>query len=183
MSEQYLSEIRLFSFGFAPKGWMACNGQVLAINANQALFSLLGTAFGGNGVTTFALPNLQGRVGIATGNGYTFGQASGEVTHTLTNNEMAVHSHSLMGRASLADASVAGTQPSPSMVLAEGFATDKGTQISVPMYDGRNNPGSGPLMAQNAIGQNAGGQAHENRQPYLTMNYCIATTGIFPTPG
>src|SRR3954468_937159 len=94
MAEPFLSEIRVFSFNFAPKGWALCNGQLLPINQNQALFSLLGTTYGGNGQTTFALPNLQGRVPIHMGNGHNLGQAGGETAHTLTISEIPTHTHS-----------------------------------------------------------------------------------------
>src|ERR1700755_2995887 len=93
MAEPFLSEIRIFSFNFPPKGWAECNGQTLPINQNQALFSLLGTTYGGNGQTTFGLPNLQGRAPVPAGQGFTLGQAAGEPAHTLTGNEMPQHTH------------------------------------------------------------------------------------------
>src|SRR5919199_1024895 len=95
MAEPFLSEIRIMSFGFAPKGWATCNGQTLPINQNQALFALLGTTFGGNGQTTFALPNLQGRVPVHVGGGHTLGEAGGEQAHTLTQAEMPTHTHAV----------------------------------------------------------------------------------------
>src|SRR5438046_2823483 len=97
MSEPYLSEIKIVSFNFAPKGWALCNGQLLPINQNQALFSLLGTTYGGNGQTTFALPNMQGRAPVHQGNGFTLGQAGGEMGHTLTLNEVSAHVHFVQG--------------------------------------------------------------------------------------
>src|SRR5579872_3361682 len=98
MTTPYLSEIRLMAFNFAPKGWALCNGQLLAIQQNTALFSLLGTVYGGDGIRTFALPNLQGRVPLHTGQNYTLGQAAGEVAHTLITGEMAQHVHTLTGQ-------------------------------------------------------------------------------------
>src|SRR5437763_3123243 len=100
MAEPFLSEIRIFSFNFAPKGWALCNGQLLPINQNQALFSLLGTTYGGNGQTTFGLPNLQGRVPIHTGHGHTLGERAGEYSHTLSINELPAHSHTANASAS-----------------------------------------------------------------------------------
>src|SRR4051812_44602545 len=117
MAEPFLSEIRIMSFGFAPKGWAMCNGQLLPINQNQALFSLLGTTYGGNGQTTFALPNLQGRVAMHHGPSFSLGQTGGETVHTVTQSEMPQHLHVLQG------ANKDGTSPVPTGNLLAGFSS------------------------------------------------------------
>lgn len=164
MSEPFIGEIRAFGQNWAPRGWALCNGQLLAINQNQALFSILGTTYGGNGQTTFALPDLRGRVPMHVGNGITLGQSAGEENHTLTQNEMPQHNHLVQGSPAPADQkNVAGT------IWAESTSNPFGPAASmVPM-----NPAS--LTAA------GGSQPHPNMQPYLTMNYCIAIQGIFPS--
>jgi microcystin-dependent protein len=159
----YLSEIRIMSFGFAPKGWAQCNGQLLPINQNQALFSLLGTYYGGDGRTTFALPNLQGRTPIHIGGGYQIGQAGGEQSHTLAQGEVPMHSHAAMGTVT------AGDSPIPSG-----------------NYLGAADNAYGPLVNPTAIQpatvtSDGGSQAHQNMQPFLVLNFCIALQGIFPS--
>ena len=165
MAEPFLSEIRIFSFNFPPKGWALCNGQLLPINQNQALFSLLGTTYGGNGQTNFALPNLQGKVPIHEGSGFTLGQAGGEYAHTLTQSEMPAHTHFV--NASQTDGN---TNTPTGNILAREVGN---------VY----RPASAGLLAMNpAIISNVGGsQAHTNQQPYLTLNFCIALQGIFPS--
>lgn len=162
MSEPFLGEIRSFSFGITPRGWAACNGQILPINQNQALFSLLGVTYGGNGVTTFALPNLQGRVPIHMTPAYPEGQAAGEETHKLTVGEMPAHTHTAIGGSD-------GTTPSP---VGNTWGTSP-----VAAYSSTYNT----TMSPNALSQTGGGQPHVNMQPYLTINYCIALTGIYPS--
>lgn len=164
MAEPYLSEIRIFSFNFAPRFWAQCNGQLLPINQNQALFSLLGTAFGGNGQTTFGLPNLQGRVAMHFGNGMVMGQTAGEANHTLSLAEMPSHNHIALG-------STAGpTSPTP---LGNTWATGTGSSP----YSAT----GGSLMAPQALSNTGGNLPHNNMSPYLTLNYCIALSGIFPS--
>lgn len=164
MAEPFLSEIRIMSFNFAPKGWAKCDGQLLPINQNQALFALLGTTYGGNGSTNFALPNLRGRTPIHAGSGHTLGEAAGSVSHTLNLQEMPEHNHALVARGDLGD-----TPLSPGKMLA---ATNN-------LYaEARDLVALNPAMVSN-IG---GGQAHQNMQPYLTLNFCIAVQGIFPSP-
>jgi microcystin-dependent protein len=165
MSEPFLGEIRLMSFGFAPKGWAACNGQLLAINQNQALFSILGTTYGGNGQTTFALPNLGGRVPVHTGGGFSLGQQGGEASHTLTANETPTHSH--LWNASSAPA----TSGSPASAV---LAASVGAAAFAP-------PSALVAMDPAAVSPAGGSQPHDNTQPYLTVSFCIALQGIFPS--
>jgi len=169
MAEPYLSEIRIFSFNFAPKGWAFCNGQLLPINQNQALFALLGTSFGGNGQTNFALPNLQGRVPIHTGGSYpNVGNSVGEVAHTLTQAEMPQHAHTVMGTTSPA------SSPTPGGNLFA--AVDPST------FQNAYAPASNLAALAPGTVTNAGGsQPHENMMPYLVLNFCIALQGIFPS--
>jgi microcystin-dependent protein len=183
MADPFLSEIRIMSFSFPPKGWALCNGQLMAINQNQALFALLGTTYGGNGQTTFALPNLQGRVplhmGAGGGGSYPIGQISGQPTHTLTIGETPLHNHSLNAKAVTADVSPPGLAPGPTFALAEALA-DKGAgnpTVPVSIYS---TSAANTTMSPSAVGP-VGGQPHENRQPYLTLNFCIALQGIFPS--
>ncbi len=167
MSEPFLSEIRLMSFSFAPKGWAQCFGQFMPINQNQALFALLGTTYGGNGQTTFALPNLQARVPIGMGNGHTLGETGGTTVVNLTQGQMPAHSHFV---------NVDGTQPSSNAPSSNAYLANS----SPPNLWG---PVSGAQgMDGQMIGNTGGNQPHENRQPYLVLNFCIALVGIFPSP-
>jgi microcystin-dependent protein len=163
MATPYLSEIKIFSFGFAPKGWALANGQLMPINQNQALFSLLGTNFGGNGQTTFGLPNLQSRVPIHMGSGFTLGSLGGEQNHTLNITEIPTHTHTLQG-----------SNANGSTVLPSGgvFGT----------FAGLYSPPTDLTSLVPATIVNVGGsQAHQNMQPFLTLNFCIALQGIFPS--
>ena len=155
----------MFSFGFAPRGWALCNGQLLPINQNQALFALLGTTYGGDGRVNFALPNLQGRVPIHFGNGHILGERAGEQAHTLSNAEIPVHTHNAQA------SSAPGTQnvPANNMMLS---------QRAVEIY--RAPSSLGPMVA-GTLGNVGGSQAHLNMQPFLTINFCIALQGIFPS--
>jgi microcystin-dependent protein len=172
MAEPFLSEIRIMSFVFAPKGWALCNGQLLPINQNQALFSLLGTTFGGDGRVNFALPDLRGRTPIHVGSGHTLGERGGEQAHTLSIAEIPTHTHVANG----SSAGASGIAPLNN-VLAKGQASN-GNPINY--YDAT--PGH-PLIAMNpAEVTNVGGsQAHLNMQPFLTLSFCIALQGIFPS--
>lgn len=163
MGTPFLAEIRMMSFNFAPRGWALCNGQLLPINQNQALFSLLGTFYGGNGQTTFGLPNLQGRVPIHVGNGHTQGEAAGTPTVTLLVSQLPAHSH-------LASAtSVNGTTATPTNNVLASYLNGYGPVAAL------------TTLAADEISSVGGSQAHENRQPFLTLNFCIALQGIFPS--
>jgi microcystin-dependent protein len=167
MSTPFLGEVKIVSFNFAPKGWALCNGQQLPINQNQALFSLLGTMYGGNGSTTFALPNLQGRTPIHIGQSFIEGQAGGEQAHTLNMSEMVAHTHPPMG-----------TNTAANLGTPSGNFWASGLQQ---VYF--NPPPATPLtaMAATAISNVGGSQAHQNMSPYLVLNFVIALTGIFPS--
>jgi microcystin-dependent protein len=181
MSNPFLGEIRIMSFNFAPRGWAMCNGQLMAINQNQALFALLGTTYGGDGRVNFGLPNLRGRVPLHFGQGaglspYVLGQVSGEYNHTLTQSEMASHFHSMSVSNSGALQNATGRSPaghSPAVAVA---AT---TPVSPVNIYGVGNPTE--QFAANAIANAGGSQAHNNTQPYLALNCCIALQGIFPS--
>lgn len=182
-TEPFLGQIMPFSFNFAPKGWALCNGQQLAINSNQALFSLLGTTYGGNGQTTFALPNLQGRVPIHWGNSpfantYTWGEVGGEESHTLSIPEMPTHNHLMRADAATAAASNAGT-PTAGSALGQSVGSSGSNSFATNIYT--SSPSNIGTLAPQAIDNAGGNQPHENRQPFLTLNYCIALTGIFPS--
>ncbi len=163
MSEPFLSEIKMVSFNFPPKGWAFCNGQTMPINQNQALFSLLGTTYGGNGMTTFALPNLQGKVPVHMGSGFALGQTGGEASHTLSIAEMPQHPHVFQGTTNNAD--------NPA-VTGNLMAT------SANLYTAANNL---TTLDPSTVGNAGGSQPHENMQPYLAVSFCIALQGIFPT--
>jgi microcystin-dependent protein len=171
MTDQFVAEIRIFPFGFAPPGWALCNGQILPITQNTALFSLLGTAYGGNGVTTFALPNLQGSAPVNFGQGaglseYELGQAGGASSVVLSPAQLPPHTHGLLA--------FTGANPTPH---AEPRANDAlTTSQGGPAY------ARGQLVAmdRSALTAAGGGAAHTNLMPSLTLNFCIALTGIFP---
>ena len=166
MSTPYLGQVQAFSFNFAPKGWAQCNGQLLPINQNQALFSLLGTVYGGDGRVTFGLPNLQGKLALGFNNTYPQGSTGGEYAHTLLDSETPAHTHPTSA------SSNAGTQSTP-----VGNLPSVSTQ---PSYSSTA-PGSNTVNLGGGSSPNAGGQPHENRPPFLVLNYCIALQGIFPS--
>ena len=168
MAEPFLSEIRIFSFSFAPKGWALCNGQLLPINQNQALFSLLGTTYGGDGRVNFGLPNLQARTPIHDGSGFTLGERGGEPAHTLSIAELPAHVH--IANATTAQADANSNSAAPSRMLAQSNFSQ--------LYAAG---GTMAAMAANALGNAGGSQAHPNMQPYLVLNFCIALQGIFPS--
>jgi microcystin-dependent protein len=164
MSVPFLGELRIFSFSFAPKGHALCNGQLMPINQNQALFSLLGTTYGGDGQTTFALPDLRGRIPVHTATGFVQGQQAGEETHTLITTEMPAHTHVLSGNAAN------GTLPTPANNFWAGSAANPYVQTP-----------DGSTMNPQDISNAGGGQPHDNMPPYLVLSFCIALVGIFPS--
>lgn len=170
MAEPFLSELRMMSFVFPPKGWALANGQLLPINQNQALFSLLGTTFGGDGRVNFGLPDLRGRVPIHVGSGHTLGERGGEQAHTLSIAELPQHTHVANG-----SSSGAGTNVPTNGLLARG-QTSSSSPINY--YGSATN-----LQAMNAaeVTNVGGSQAHLNMQPFLTISFCIALQGIFPS--
>lgn len=163
--EPFVAEIRVFPFNFAPRGWALCNGQLLSIQQNQALYSLLGVTYGGDGLNTFALPNLQGKVAIHRSATIPYGSVGGESQHTLTVNEMPVHTHLALGNAELSTFS----RPTDN--------TWGATNAPLNIY--QNSPDA--QMSSAAIAASGGSQPHSNMQPYTVLNYCIALQGIFPT--
>lgn len=166
MSEQFLAEIRMMSFNFPPRGWAQCNGQFLPLNQNQALFALLGTQYGGNGQTTFALPNLRGRVPIHMGGGHAIGEAGGVEAVTLNAQQMPQHSHQV----NVSSAATGGTP-----VPANNFPGGANNAYLAPGPEGMT------TMNPQTISTSGGSQAHPNMQPFLTVNFCIALQGIFPS--
>jgi microcystin-dependent protein len=164
MAEPFLSEIRLMSFVFPPKGWALCNGQLLPINQNQALFSLLGTTFGGDGRVNFALPDLRGRVPVHVGGSHTLGERGGEQAHTLSINEIPTHVH--VANAAFADGDT--------VILTDNvlgsLAGEYGSLTSL------------TTLVPGSLTNTGGSQAHLNMQPFLTLSFCIALQGIFPSP-
>jgi microcystin-dependent protein len=167
MSEPFLSEIKIMSFGFPPKGWALCDGQLLPINQNQALFSLLGTTYGGDGRVNFGLPNLDGRTPMHMGNGHTLGERGGEQAHTLSISEIPTHVHtanaSLETTNNLVDPPANNILASPAVQLYSSTLTNLTSLL----------PGT--------IANVGGSQAHLNMQPFLTLSFCIALQGIFPS--
>jgi microcystin-dependent protein len=160
--EPFIAQIMIVSFNFAPKSWALCNGQLLPINQNQALFSLLGTTYGGNGQTNFALPNLQGRIPNGFGAGYALGQAAGEASVTLSTAQMPAHNHIWSA------SSAAATNPK-----AEGTVLASANMYTASPVDSS--------MLPSAVVAAGGSQPHPNMMPYLVLNYCIALSGIFPS--
>ena len=163
MSEPFLSEIKIVSFNFAPKGWALCNGQALPINQNQALFSLLGTTYGGNGQTTFQLPNLRGQVPIHMGSGHTLGEAAGSTAVTVNIQQLPAHMHGVMTSPTNAD----------SPTVTNNF------------FGGANNAyidaAALVALAPTTVSSVGGSQPHNNMMPYLVLNFIIALQGIFPS--
>ena len=163
MAQPFIGEIRIFSFNFPPKGWAFCNGQTLAINQNQALFAILGTMYGGNGVTTFQIPNLQSRVPIHRGAGLVEGQIGGENAHTLLTSEIAFHNHTLSG-----------------VATGSGQRSLSGNLLGTPAFN-LYGSGAGGTLDSSAVAAVGSGQPHNNLQPYLVLSICMALVGTFPS--
>jgi microcystin-dependent protein len=166
MSDPFIGEIRILPFGYAPRYWAQCNGQTLAINQNAALFSVLGTTYGGDGRTTFKLPNLQGCAPVHFGPNYALGQTGGEANHTLTNAEAPAHTHQLSGTAATGDQNAIGNN-----VLG---ATVAGKELYGPADNLL-------TIIPETVTTAGGGQPHSNMQPYLVLNFCIALSGVYPS--
>jgi microcystin-dependent protein len=167
MAEPFLAEIRIMSFGFAPKGWAVCNGQLMPINQNQALFALLGTTYGGDGRVNFALPDLRRRVPIHFGAGHTLGEVGGEPAHTLTIAELPTHVH-------LANGTSASTDPNGTNVPTGNLLASGPSEIYAAV-------GNLVAMGASTIADVGGSQPHNNLQPFLALTFCIALQGIFPS--
>jgi microcystin-dependent protein len=165
MSEPFIAELRVFPFSFAPKGWALCNGQVLLISQNQALFALLGTTYGGDGQSTFALPDLRGRLPIHQGNGYVLSETGGAETVTLTANQMPAHSHAVQASA----------QPAET-------AKPEGRYLAQPNDLLYGAPPADQAMSSSSVGVVGGSQPHDNLQPYLCVDFIISLFGIYPSP-
>jgi microcystin-dependent protein len=165
VSTPYLGEIRLMSFSFAPRAWALCNGQVLPINQNQALFSLLGTQYGGNGQTTFSLPDMRGRMPIHMGGAYVIGQNGGEANHALSTAEIPTHTHAMPATAAVATAGVGPDAGRPAVAAHAPYRSGTLT----------------PVVQARQTSLAGGNQPHNNMQPYLALNFCIALQGIFPS--
>lgn len=161
MATPFIGEVKMIAFDFAPKGWALCNGQLLSIAQNQALFSILGTTYGGNGQTTFALPNLQGSVPLHVGNGFNQGQVGGSQNVTLNSNQ-AGHAHVVHATATSTTNTAAGNFPAASASNIYGAASDT-------------------TMNAGVVSQMGGSQPHSNLQPYLVVNFAIALVGVFPS--
>jgi microcystin-dependent protein len=166
MSQPFVGQLALFPWGIVPRAWAPCQGQTMSIQQNSALFALLGTTYGGNGTTTFNLPDLRGRTPVSSGNSISLGAQGGEEAHTLTNLEVPSHTHLLQASNEIADAD----KPNGNL-LAQ-------TTGSATMYQA--NP-DGSNMAAGTMAPYGSGQPHENRQPFVAMNWCIALSGIFPS--
>jgi microcystin-dependent protein len=172
MAEPFLSEIRIMSFVFAPKGWALCNGQLLPINQNQALFSLLGTTFGGDGRVNFALPDLRGRTPIHVGSGHTLGERGGEQAHTLSIAELPTHTHVLSASSAQANFPAPFNANTNTGNILASSAPDQIYGVAANLV----------ALNTGTITNTGGSQAHLNMQPFLTLSFCIALQGIFPSP-
>jgi len=168
MAQPYVGEIRMFAGNFAPAGWMFCEGQLLPISENETLFQLIGTTYGGDGESTFALPDLRGRIPIHQGNGFILAETGGAEEITLTVSQIPAHSHAMLGSANIAN----GVSPTNQVVATS-------TEVTVSPY-GSDNPQTN--LSPQAVSAVGGSQPHTNFQPYLCINFIISLFGIFPSP-
>jgi microcystin-dependent protein len=179
-AQPYIGELMIFAGNFPPRGWAQCNGQLLAISQNTALFSILGTTYGGNGTSNFALPDLRSRATIGEGQGpglspYTLGETAGTEIHTLTTTEMPAHTHAVNA---VNNGNSGGTNvPGNTVLLGAGYAVEANNP-AVPIYS---TDAPSQLMSPQAVGVAGGNQPHENRMPFLALNWCIALIGVFPS--
>ncbi|TGE21676.1 phage tail protein [Hymenobacter aquaticus] len=179
--DEYIGIVKLFGGNFAPRDWAFCNGQLLPINQYQALFAVIGTFYGGNGTTNFALPNLNGRVAVGMGQSqsqtnYTIGQVGGVETVTLTTQQMPAHTHQLVGNTATGNVA----SPAGAMLGAATGSISTGDEVTVNPYT-TTTPGTPTPMSPSAIAPVGGSQAHENRPPFLALNYIICLNGVFPS--
>ena len=178
MGTPFMGEIKIISWNFAPQGWAFANGQFLPINQNQPLFSLFGTTYGGNGQTTFALPDLRGKVPIHIGAGFTVGQSGGQDAHTLTMSELPAHTHPLVADATTAALSNSNS-PAAGNSLGQSIGiSSQGANAPVQIYN--TNPPNN-VMGVGTVSSVGGNQPHENRQPFLALNMIVALIGVFPS--
>ncbi|MCP5417392.1 MAG: phage tail protein [Chromatiaceae bacterium] len=175
MSEPFLAEVRIFGFNFSPRGWALCDGQILPINQNQSLYSLLGNTYGGDGRTSFALPDLRGRTPLHAGDGITLGQRGGEETHALTPGEIPQHTHVPVKGVTISTA--ASTTQNGNLLANTDVGGGRGGSSITP-YAAPNNLVS---LHPSSVANTGAGQGHNNMQPYLVVNYCIALQGLFPS--
>lgn len=175
----YIGEIRTFAFGQIPRGWAACSGQTLPVNQNQALFSLLGVTYGGNGTTTFNLPNLNGATMLGQGNGFTMGQKAGTEQVTLIQGQIPPHNHNINVVDAIASKALAVNTPEYLSQVCAFVTNQQSTLYAVNGYT--NSLGTAVVLNPNSVGSTGGNTPHDNRGPYLTMSVCIALTGIFPS--
>lgn len=185
MADNFVGEIRLFPFNFAPNGWALCQGQLLPINQNTALFSLLGTFYGGDGKSNFALPNLQGRVAIAQGQGpglssYVIGDTGGAETITVLTTQIPSHSHTLTPAGTLNARNAGGDRQTPAANVLAAESEGATATYSNASVNASMKAGGVTFSGTTAVSTAGGDTAHENRMPFLTLNYCIALQGIFP---
>ncbi len=178
MANPFLAEIRIFPFNFAPLGWALCAGQIMSIQQNTALFSLIGTTFGGNGTSTFGLPNFQGLIPVGVGQGpgltdYAWGEVAGTPTVALNSTTLGLHTHAFM-----ATTGTGNSLAPDGMQIGEGIVGAKGAQTLANIYS---TTAPAQNLPVNAVGLQGGNLPHNNMMPYITLNFCIATAGIFPS--
>jgi microcystin-dependent protein len=177
MAEPYLGQIEMFGFSFAPKNWALCNGQLMSIAQNQTLFSLLGTVYGGDGITTFKLPELRGRVPLGFNGAHPLGQSAGEPAHTLSSAEIPAHQHFL--RADGVTTTGITNTPANNLSLGRSSGVDNtGKAFNLTIYSTGT---GGTALAPGALGPGGGNAAHDNMMPYTVVNFCISLAGIYPS--